>query len=95
MGMTDRDYQKLVRARAKPSPTGKNLVWAFCVGGSICAAGQGLLELYRSLGLDRDQAGTAVSITLILAAAVLHERLTARSAVGAVLITAGTLMMVL
>ena len=71
MGMTDRDYQKLVRARAKPSPTGKNLVWAFCVGGSICAAGQGLLELYRSLGLDRDQAGTAVSITLILAAALL------------------------
>ena len=71
MGMTDRDYQKLVRAWAKPSPTGKNLVWAFCVGGSICAAGQGLSELYRSWGLDRDQAGTAVSITLILAAALL------------------------
>ena len=71
MGMTDRDYQKLVRARAKPSPTGKNLVWAFCVGGAICAAGQGLSELYRSWGLDRDQAGTAVSITLILAAALL------------------------
>ena len=71
MGMTDRDYQKLVRARAKPSPTGKNLVWAFCAGGAICAAGQGLSELYRSWGLDRDQAGTAVSITLILAAALL------------------------
>ena len=37
----------------------------------------------------------SVIITLILAAAVLHERLTARSAVGAVLTTAGTLMMVL
>ena len=33
--------------------------------------GQGLLEWYQSLGLEREQAGTAVSVTLILAAALL------------------------
>ena len=71
MGITNRDYGKLVSERAKPSPTGKNVLWAFLVGGAICAAGQGLSELYRSWGLDQEQAGTAVSVTLIFVAAVL------------------------
>ncbi len=69
--MTNRDYGKLVSQRARPSPLGKDLVWAFFTGGAICAAGQGLLELYRSRGLDETQAGTAVSVTLICAAALL------------------------
>ena len=69
--MTNQEYNKLVRARAKPSPLGKDLLWAFLVGGAICAGGQGLSNLYQSWGLDKDQAGTAVSVTLILAAALL------------------------
>ena len=69
--MTNQEYNKLVQARAKPSPLGKDLLWAFLVGGAICAGGQGLSNLYQSWGLDKDQAGTAVSVTLILAAALL------------------------
>ena len=69
--MTNQDYGKLVNERSKPSPMGKNILWAFLVGGSICAAGQGLLNFYQSYGLDKEQAGTAVSVTLILAAALL------------------------
>ena len=69
--MTNQDYGKLVNERSKPSPMGKNIVWAFLVGGAICTAGQGLLNFYQSYGLDKDQAGTAVSVTLILAAALL------------------------
>ena len=49
---------------------GKNIVWAFLVGGAICAAGQGLLTFYQSRGLDKEQAGTATSVTLIFAAAL-------------------------
>ena len=71
MNMTNQDYGKLVDERAKPSPMGKNMVWAFLVGGAICAAGQGLSNLYQRWGLDQEQAGTAVSITLIFAAALL------------------------
>ena len=71
MGMTNEDYGKLVNERAKSSPTGKNMIWAFGVGGGICTLGQGLMDLYRHWGLDKEQAGTAVSITLIFAAAVL------------------------
>ena len=71
MDMTNEEYGRLVDSHARPSPLGKNMVWAFFTGGSICAAGQLLSNLYRSWGLDRDQAGTAVSVTLILAAALL------------------------
>lgn len=71
MDMTNQDYGKLVNDRSKPSPMGKNLVWAFLVGGTICTIGQGLSNLYQSWGLDKDQAGTAVSVTLIFAAALL------------------------
>ena len=69
--MTNQDYGKLVNERSKSSPMGKNIVWAFLVGGAICTAGQGLLNFYQSYGLDKEQAGTAVSVTLILAAALL------------------------
>lgn len=71
MRMTDQDYGKLVNERSKPSPMGKNMVWAFLVGGAICTAGQWLSNLYQRWGLNRDQAGTAVSVTLILIAALL------------------------
>ena len=71
MDMTNQDYGKLVNDRSKPSPMGKNLVWAFLVGGAICTIGKGLSNLYQSWGLDKDQAGTAVSVTLIFAAALL------------------------
>lgn len=71
MNITNQDYGKLVSERAKPSPMGKNILWAFLVGGSICTIGQGLSNAYQNLGLDKEQAGTAVSITLILAAALL------------------------
>ena len=41
------------------------------MGGAICALGQYLLDLYQRLGLDQDGAGTAASVTLIGAAALL------------------------
>ena len=65
MKMTNEEYAKLVKQRSKPSPMGKNMAWAFLVGGSICAFGQLLSTLYQDWGLDREQAGTAVSVTLI------------------------------
>ena len=71
MSMTNEDYGKLVNEKSKPSPMGKNLIWAFLVGGAICTAGQGLSNLFQRYGLDKEQAGTATSVTLILAAALL------------------------
>lgn len=71
MGISNQDYSKMVDDKAKPSPSWKNLLWAFFVGGGICTIGQGLTALYKGMGLDRAQTGTAVSVTLIAAAALL------------------------
>ena len=71
MDMSNSEYEKLVNQRAKSSPMGRNILWAFLVGGAICTIGQGLLNLYQSWGLDQDSAGAAVSITLIFATALL------------------------
>ena len=71
MNITKEEYAALVRQRAKKSPLGRDMTWAFLVGGAICALGQYLLNLYQRLGLDQDGAGAATSITLIGAAALL------------------------
>ncbi len=71
MDMSNQEYDKLVSQRAKPSPMGRNMLWAFLVGGIICTVGQGLSNLYKGWGLGEDEAGTAVSLTLIAVAALL------------------------
>ena len=71
MNMTNTEYGKYVNAKSKPSPTLKNCAWAFLVGGLICMLGQLLMEFYQSRGLGKDDSATAVSVTLILLAAVL------------------------
>lgn len=71
MKMTNQEYNKYVERKAKPSPLWKDLCWAFCVGGAICAGGQGLTNLYQYLGATTEDAGTWASITLIFLAAFL------------------------
>ena len=71
MDMTNKEYNKYVSEKAKPSPIWKNMAWAFVEGGLICTLGQGLLNFYQWMGLSEDDAGTAVSMTLIFAAALL------------------------
>ena len=69
--LTQQEYAALVKQRAEKSPLGRDMAWAFLVGGAICALGQYLLNVYQRLGLDQDGAGAATSITLIGAAALL------------------------
>ncbi len=71
MDMTNKEYDQFVKEHSKPSPMWKNIIWAFLVGGAICTIGQVLLNAYKAAGLDEETAGTAVSVTLILAAAIL------------------------
>ena len=45
MELSNEEYAALVRSKVKPSPLGRDLCWAFGVGGAVCALGQGLREL--------------------------------------------------
>ena len=69
--LTNEAYNAYVQAKAKPSPAGKNMIWAFLVGGGICVIGQGLMDWYRSMGLGVEAASTAMSVTLIFVTALL------------------------
>lgn len=65
MKMTNKEYGELVDQHRGKSPLGKDLLWAFCVGGLICSFGQLLLELYLQVGLSEEDAPTLVSISLV------------------------------
>ena len=70
--MTNREYGEYIKGMAPGSPVAKDLVKAFIVGGLICCLGQGLSMLYTDVvRLAREDAATAVSMTLIALSAVL------------------------
>ncbi|MCQ2438614.1 MAG: SpoVA/SpoVAEb family sporulation membrane protein [Oscillospiraceae bacterium] len=71
MKMTNGEYGELVDRRRGRSPLGKDLFWAFFIGGAICALGQLLLELYERAGVSPDNAPGLVSITLVALGALL------------------------
>ena len=69
--MTDKEYEKLVEEISPNSPIGKDCFCAFVVGGIICTIGQFFINYYTKLGLDKDAAGTAASMTLVVISAIL------------------------
>ena len=72
MNMDKKQYQKYVRARAPRSPVAKDCVWAFCVGGGICAFAQLLLWVYGEVcGMEKESSATLVSVTLVALAVLL------------------------
>lgn len=70
MDMTPQEYQDYVKQKAPKSPIVKDTALAFLIGGAICVLGQLILNGFLSLGLDKTDAGTATSITLILLSAL-------------------------
>lgn len=71
MKLSKKEYTKYVSSIAPKSPTGKNLLAAFLVGGAICTLGQLLKNGFLSLGASEDDAGLLVSVCLIFLSAAL------------------------
>ena len=53
------------------SPVVKDCLNAFWIGGLICTIGQVFISLYKNIGLDKEMAGTAASMTLVAISALL------------------------
>ena len=64
--MTEKEYGKLVADLAPKSPIWKDCLMAFLIGGLICTIGQLIMNGYMALNLDKEDAGTATSMTLSL-----------------------------
>ena len=72
MKISKETYAKFADAHAPHSPLGKDCLWAFLVGGSICTIGQILHDVFQKLcSFEEETAGTLTSVTLILAAVIL------------------------
>ena len=69
--MTNKDYDKLVKQLAPPSPILKDTINAFWIGGLICTLGQLFITGYHALGLSEKDASTASSMTLVFLSALL------------------------
>ena len=69
--MTQREYGKLVKGMSPRSPMWRDCLNAFWIGGVICVIGQFLSNTYLKWGLEKQDAGTAASITLVALSALL------------------------
>ena len=69
--MTPQEYDKLIKDMAPKSPIVKDCFNAFWIGGLICTLGQLIMNGYLALGLEKTDAGTAMSMTLVGMSALL------------------------
>lgn len=65
MKLTKQEYERLTQKKSPDSPLGRNMLWAFAVGGAICTVGQLVTNFYKARGLDTPDAAAATSITMI------------------------------
>ena len=80
-------YSDLVKKRSQNSCAALNCLKAFVIGGLICLTGQGLTELYLSLGIEEESAKTLCSVSLIALGVILtalhqYERLAKHGGAG-------------
>lgn len=71
MKMTNEEYRRYSDSHQPRSKCAANAAKAFAVGGLICCVGQLITDFFLSHGLDRQNAATAASISLVFLGAVL------------------------
>ncbi len=69
--MTEKEYAKLIGELSPKSPVWKDCLNAFWIGGVICTLGQLLMNGYKTLGLEKTDASTMASVTLVALSALL------------------------
>ena len=69
--MTEKEYGKLAEQMVPKSPIGKDCLGAFIIGGLICTLGQLFINIYTGLGMEKEAAGTAASMSLVALSALL------------------------
>ena len=65
MFLNKKEYANLVKEKSPGSPYFTNCLKAFLIGGTICAIGQGFINLYLYLGNAEKDAKTLASVSLI------------------------------
>ena len=71
MERTKKQYDEMVKKASPASPTAKNCLWAFGVGGFLCAWGEVAYQFIAATGMEDKTARMLASSTLIALAAAL------------------------
>ena len=87
MHLSIQEYARRVSRAGPPSPMGKDCLWAFGVGGTICLVGELFRQRYLAAGADPQTAGALTSCTLILLSAILttlgwYQKMAAHAGAG-------------
>lgn len=69
--MQPKEYQQLVQENMPPRPIAKNMLWAFFVGGLICALGQVVLNIAKSFERTKNEAAAVTLAAMILLGTIL------------------------
>ena len=69
--MQPKEYQQLVQENLPPRPIAKNMLWAFFVGGLICALGQVVLNIAKSFERTKNEAAAVTLAAMILLGTIL------------------------
>ena len=70
MNIDKQTYKKYVKKRAPRSPLIKDMLFAFLVGGAICAFAEVLYNVYLALKIEEDDVRTLVPVTLVFLASL-------------------------
>ena len=70
MNLDAKTYQKYANGYAKKSPSPKNCIAAFGVGGSICLLAEGFFRLYLHLGIPESSVRILTPVTIIVLTAL-------------------------
>lgn len=68
MNIDKKSYKKYAEAKAAKSKLLPNCLRAFWVGGAICTFSQLIKDIYMMAGIDKENASTLVSVTIIFIA---------------------------
>ena len=71
MNITPEQYSRMTDSASPKSKSLVNIPVAFLSGGLICTAGQVILNIFESAGMDEKTAGTWTSIVLIFTSMIL------------------------
>ena len=87
MHLTPDRYSEMTKRASPASPAAKDLLWAFCVGGSICLLGEVLRQGYLAMGKTLGDAAALTGITLIGLSALFtalgwYQKLAAKAGAG-------------
>lgn len=68
---TPQEFTRMIQETRTPIPKVWNMVSAFLVGGTICAIGQALNEVFIALGFSKEESSTIGAVILVFLSALL------------------------